>query len=252
LMCPNHASKTITRTPLSYGVNTGIPDFPDTDPSGSAPPLPTARSGCVCKACAKGDTAPRTMLPSRDNMANGVFFDYFSADPSVGLGMGMPFATIDRIEDPKDKTIMAGENVDTVSWAFDPPNAQAPTAGEMYPTTERQLGIIWAPNSKFAAGNPLPEMTPPLESLEINVDAGKGNGSSYAYARPSSSHPGGVNMAFVAGNVWFMKDTLSYFVYVKLMTSSDDKAATRGPQGVTVKLPAGFASHRLVDAEVNP
>jgi hypothetical protein len=95
-------------------------------------------------------------------------------------------------------------------------------------------------------------MTPPRESLKINVDAGDGQGTSYDFARPSSKHPGGVNMAFAAGNVLFVKDTISYFVYVKLMTSADNRAATRGAGGTWVPLPNGFAGYSVVDGDVTP
>jgi len=41
------------------------------------------------------------------------------------------------------------------------------------------------------------------------------------YARPSSHHPQGVNMALCDGHVKFVKDTIAYQVYQQLMASSD-------------------------------
>jgi hypothetical protein len=198
LVCPNEAPETPTGTPLSFAVNTGIPDFPTSDHSWSAPPLPKPRM-------AGGGGPDGGSFIARDQMTNGVFLDAFSLHPlfTGTISKEYRLSSLDFIRDRKDQTILLAENVDTSNYTFDPPKADDPTAEEIYPTTERRLGIIWAPSSQLDAGSPLPVMTPPKPSYRINVEAGKGNGSNYDHSRPSSKHPGGVNMAMASGSVQY-------------------------------------------------
>src|SRR5204863_3657173 len=52
----------------------------------------------------------------------------------------------------------------------------------------------------------------------INTDYfGKAKG--YYYSRPSSQHPGGVNVAMCGGELFFMREEIDYKVYEQLMTS---------------------------------
>ena len=95
-------------------------------------------------------------------------------------------------------------------------------------------------------------LTPPRDTYAINVGTGRGDGTSYDFSRPSSNHPGGVNIAFVGQNVQFMKDKLSYFVYAKLMTADDSQAGTPGDLGPPVMMPATFRMYQLSDADCNP
>jgi prepilin-type processing-associated H-X9-DG protein len=166
--------------------------------------------------------------------------------------------TLFDIHDLKERTILLSENVDAFNYTL-----EAPAGEEAYTTAERRIGIVWAPTTTFgpfpedsnrvgtmpeemrqvpkranvSAPDPQPTAEPPRDSYRANVDIGRGDGLSYDYSRPSSKHPGGVNVAFVGGHVQFMEDSVSYYVYVKLMTSDDMRAARFDEQGKRVLMP---------------
>lgn len=52
----------------------------------------------------------------------------------------------------------------------------------------------------------------------INGDKDTANAASIDTARPSSFHPGGVNVVFAGGNVQWLRDDIDYPVFVQLMT----------------------------------
>jgi len=45
-----------------------------------------------------------------------------------------------------------------------------------------------------------------------------------SWARPSSTHGGGVNVAFISGRVTFLREDIDYIVYIALMTLNDKKS----------------------------
>jgi prepilin-type N-terminal cleavage/methylation domain-containing protein/prepilin-type processing-associated H-X9-DG protein len=49
------------------------------------------------------------------------------------------------------------------------------------------------------------------------------------WARPSSYHSGGVNVAFAGGRVLFIRDDIDYRVYIALMTPNDKKSDAPNP-----------------------
>ncbi|MBS0207974.1 MAG: DUF1559 domain-containing protein [Planctomycetes bacterium] len=59
----------------------------------------------------------------------------------------------------------------------------------------------------------------------------------YDYARPSSNHVGGVNVAYCDGHIQFLSDETEYFVYCLLM-SPDGKSAK--PPGKTDPIKTGW------------
>jgi hypothetical protein len=116
---------------------------------------------------------------------------------------------------------------------------------------EVETGCIWTIGtvSPSTAIGVAPTMQPPVHSMRINVDTGLGDGVSYNYCRPSSKHPTGINIAFVGQQVQFMKDSISYFVYCKLMSSDDGKMRIPGTQTLVDN---SLRSYQLNDADVNP
>jgi hypothetical protein len=248
LICPSDPQPNRSGTPICYAVNTGIPDYPGN--AGIDLPRHAPRTACRCEACGGKAVVDAAVpdAPARDLAANGVFFDRFTSsrhfDPKSRTRPTV--ASLDSIRDGTAKTILLTENVDSINYTL-----SAAAGEEAYAIAERELGVVWAPNSTFAAGQP-PTIAPPADSYKINGDTGLGDGMSYAYSRPSSKHPGGVNMAFVGQNVQFMKDSLSYYVYVKLMTANDAGAATLDAQGNPVPLLAEFRTTPLTEAEISP
>ncbi len=55
---------------------------------------------------------------------------------------------------------------------------------------------------------------------------GSANTTSGQMNAPSSNHPGGVNAAFLGGNVVFLKDSVSRFVYAQLLSWDATKASS--------------------------
>jgi hypothetical protein len=49
------------------------------------------------------------------------------------------------------------------------------------------------------------------------------------WARPSSNHGGGVNVAFASGRVLFLRETIDYGIYIALMTPYDKKSDSPNP-----------------------
>jgi prepilin-type N-terminal cleavage/methylation domain-containing protein len=49
------------------------------------------------------------------------------------------------------------------------------------------------------------------------------------WARPSSNHSGGVNVAFISGRVTFLREDIDYIVYIALMTLNDKKSDSPNP-----------------------
>jgi prepilin-type N-terminal cleavage/methylation domain-containing protein len=62
-------------------------------------------------------------------------------------------------------------------------------------------------NRKLAASTATPTPYPPTTVA-----------TEYYYVRPSSSHPGGVNVAMCSGQTTFLRDDIDYWVYEQLMT----------------------------------
>jgi prepilin-type processing-associated H-X9-DG protein len=65
-----------------------------------------------------------------------------------------------------------------------------------------------------------------FESRTCNEDAGK---ATVTWARPSSYHSGGVNVAFGGGRAMFLRETIDYQVYIALMTMAQKQSNAPDP-----------------------
>jgi prepilin-type N-terminal cleavage/methylation domain-containing protein len=228
-------SKTLV-TPISYVVNTGQQDA-----------LVSAASGTW-----------------RDPQSSGMFFDAFTFNPLSGNATsGRTITMRDELcRDPKDKTVLMTENVDARNYMFDLTNEGG---SNNWLAAEAAVGSIFIFGTCSQTGTTsAPIMTPNsintsyTGSFRINSYAGSGletdaTAQAYAFARPSSKHPQLVNIAFVGQNVQAMRDSLSYYVFAKLM-ATDDKNITNVPGGTTVTGSSVvlFKNYQLSDADVNP
>lgn len=255
LNCPSDPPPSSGGTPTAYVVNAGIPDFGET-PDLPVPSGPPPRRECNCPTCLAG--SPGGLLPSpatRDARANGVFFDHFTTsrffDPAAAT---MKVVCVpDQIADPKDRTILATENVDAQNYTFDPPAGSGDSAAtEFYQRAEFQSAVVWDPKSTIDASTTPPRMTPSVDTQRVNVGVGAGGGGSYAFSRPSSRHPHGVNVAFVGQNVVFLHESVSYFVYAKLMAADDRRSAVVNLGGGSTPMSDAFRYYELSDGDVNP
>lgn len=229
-LCPSDPAPLKIGTPLSYVVNAGLPDAP---------------------AAIVNEQDEKQGIP-RDWAANGMFFDNYSehvlVKPNPAKRGPMVSMRDERIADPKSRTILLTENVDATSYAFEPSQS-----ADGWQAAEIQTGSIWRLDAVDDSTKP-PTMKPPVPSLGINVDMGKGDGKSYNYCRPSSRHPQSVNLAFVEVNVAPLRDTISYYVYAKLMASDDEHVAPAGQRrDESAAGPyRGFRGYKLSEEEINP
>jgi len=224
------------KTPrLSYVVNSGMRDASSAIPASSG-------SG--------GASAGSAGIP-RDRLANGMFFDNYSDDPLVKTKLSergpMIVMRSGQLRDPKDKTILLTENLDATKYVYDENDFPA--------RDPSQVEIIWGSTwnaGTITSSSPTIEPVIALPAYVLRPNAGVEKGPhplDYKYCRPSSAHPGGFNVAFVAGNVIFMRDTISYFVYAKLMASDDGNVKLPGLQ---TTLDKSFVRYQITDAEINP
>lgn len=209
LICPSDApDKRNVAFPLSYVLNCGMADL------------------------AADSAAVKAGMP-RDWAANGVFFDNtFPAGQQLSddLGMfskgraplsGMSAEYISR-GDGLGQTCLLSENVD---------------AGEYSDAAEAAVGILWDGSGKPDMTQDPPHLQPSKDVRMINVQSGGSGGKpTPQYARPSSFHPRGVNMAFCDGKVRFVSDSMDYYVYCLLMSPYSAKVKMPG----SLKVLPGF------------
>lgn len=183
-----------SRPVMSYVGNCGMPDEP------------VVRSSSTAQ-----------MLPDKPN--NGVFQDNFpyvlDSSGHITLQVNTAKQSISGVQagDGTSSTLMFSENSD---------------AGFYGDEQEWDVGFCWVPSVQEA--NRLPYASAPQPIRGINRETGQvdsafpasGNPSSdrprYAFARPSSNHPGGVNVVFCDGHTSFISDTMDYVVFGLLMS----------------------------------
>jgi len=142
--------------------------------------------------------------------------------------------------DGRDYTLAYGENVDSpnytvmawngwrVMWTFDEPEFISPRLAD------RTWGpvFLWAaaPEDRTPININGPDLTSTkcdeaipgrYTSRTCDMDPGKLRAR---WARLSSTHGGGVNVAFASGRTLFLRETIDYGVYIALMTPFDKKS----------------------------
>jgi hypothetical protein len=140
--------------------------------------------------------------PAADWNANGVFMNQF--DDGVAE---QPYVSLAWIEahNGANTTLLLSENVDAGQWTD---------------TDEALVGFVWVAeelNSQPSRGSAL---------WGVNERTGDGDGS-IKFARPSSFHPGGVNVVYASGETQFMDQNIDWLVFARLMTP--DGAAAKFP-----------------------
>jgi prepilin-type processing-associated H-X9-DG protein len=223
LLCPSDPPTSDLGTPMSYVVNTGMQD----------------------------STASAQM--PRDWADNGVFFDRYTGDPRVnssgGGGSSSSSQTTQIVSmnsayvmrgDGLQNTVLVSENVD---------------AGNYTDQQEAKLGMVWSGTGTVNTGSDPPNLNPSDDNMRINRGTGMSdlqggsvqtssntatqNSSSSSsspqasvFARPSSYHPGGVNMAFCDGRVTFVSQDIDYYVYCMLLSSNGARVRKPGTNNV--------------------
>lgn len=224
LICPSDVSSEnpdpeglADQARLSYVVNTGLKDQ-ETNPGAGDPPtmnaLPSESRG----------------LP-RDWAANGVFhysFPYEGPDSNgnyTPTGEKITKTASGSLIDGASTTLLLSENADAGRWTN---------------VLEQHVGFDWqatvddnhAPAP--AADGAQEFLTAAL--LRINDQAGLSDSAAdltaaQAYGRPSSYHPGGVNVAYADAHTSFLNQDIDYQVYCQLMTPAGEEAGPAGIKG---------------------
>jgi prepilin-type processing-associated H-X9-DG protein len=173
------------------------------------------RSGARCSYVANTGMPDSTGPPEvpADWPANGSYFNRFDDQRPLAE---MTLAYLDA-HDGAAQTLLCSENVDAGSWT----DHQEPL-----------VGFVWRP--EVVDGAPAPGS----DLLAINELTGEGDGS-YRFARPSSFHPGGVNVTYCDGHGDFLDEQVDYLVFCRMMTSNWPEA--RWP-GTGAPLPAEYGA----------
>ncbi len=192
------------------------------------------------------DITPETTVPPSTNnqgekLANGIFFNRYT--PAVKKGQGPPtmvndtrfqrlVMSLDHIPDGASNTLMLSENLQAYKYT-----ANVNTGGNdvfetnnSYPAqydqgdlrqVELSTGFVWNPSytsnptgALRINGNKngdafLPKVTTENPPKASNMN----NPNHWVYARPSSAHSGGVNVAMCGGELFFLRDDIDYKVY---------------------------------------
>ncbi|MDV6031752.1 MAG: DUF1559 domain-containing protein [Phycisphaera sp. RhM] len=165
--------------------------------------------------------------------ANGVFNNQFPGllpnGDAVHLG---PEISLGDFTDGVSHTLLFTENVQALPWhragfidAEDLILRDGQEPASYQPTSRYAQGIVWHRESDDPASG-LPPVQPthrinstlggrPLEELQMT------QANAHDLARPSSLHPGGVNITLADGSVRFLSETVDYRVYQSLLAPDD-------------------------------
>lgn len=229
LVCPSNPPALNYPPPCAYVVNAGQADMSAMFGSAGMPSFPA------------------------DWLANGVFFDCFQ-DSMTTMMMDVPMSatcnmgpqvamSLDYLgsHDGTSMTLMLSENIDAGSYAD--PNAQGLPDASMgmtsmgmdlpYAVLESQQGFVW-----WGDVDGMGNVTPPFGSSYGKINgptdsAANGNPRfPYTNARPSSNHPGGVNVLFCDGHSRFLSQDIDYQLYCLLMSSYGAQVLPPGAMNV--------------------
>jgi prepilin-type processing-associated H-X9-DG protein len=192
------------------------------------PSNPQTTSNSYVVNCGMKDGPGSPNMP-RDWAENGIFFDLFTGDPRVtGQKPGFKMATMSNAfimrSDGLQQTLLMSENVDAGLWTD---------------TDEARIGMLWNADGSIDQTKNPPHLVPPHDFMQINrgiglseLDPGRKEPSRKldpaTYARPSSYHPGGVNVVFCDGHVQFLSEKIDYYVYCLLMSTNGERVRMPG------------------------
>jgi len=216
LICPSDARDTSSGPPLSYVANAGQMDAM---PSNTNNP------------------------PPGDHAANGVFTSRWEGDPNAPA-RPIVKTTKDSIIDGTSNTLLLSENLDaryyhdadadysnkanlgTKITYNDPGYANSPDPK----SPERYTTFVWW--GRLQPQDLDANSLAPLNALrKINGKPATGSTESLesmSYARPSSNHPGGVNVTWCDGRSGFLSEGIEYGVFCLIMSSNGKKTNPAG------------------------
>jgi prepilin-type processing-associated H-X9-DG protein len=132
---------------------------------------------------------------------------------------------LDDLKDGASNTIAFAENTYLKTWCVEP-------GAGVNGISEIHSAVIWDPSgTSFAPVDPSDDTT--------SVAGGA------AYARPSSRHTAGFNVAFWDGSARYVSDTIDYSVYARLMSSNGNR--TQDPGASSWTGPTAFTNFPGID-----
>ncbi len=184
-----------------------------TDSEKMALRAPQSPTSFVCNAGRRDYPTPTASLPAdwrsnavfvnRDDLPGGNPVKVEVTDASfIAKGNGLAF------------TLLLSENLDAGTWYNIIPNPANETVNCV---------VFWPPDSQ---GQP-PKPVHFINGMKDNTS------TAYDLARPSSLHPGGVNMFFCGGQGRFVSDRMDYRIYCALMTPRSATAMDPGTTTLT-------------------
>jgi len=241
LVCPSNPGN-VGSNPLSYTVNTGSANTAsDNFPPVMGPTWAEDINSGVFFNQSKADW----MGGANPNPGVGGFgiAPPYPATPMPVVKVSLDFITSN---DGSSNTMMLSENLQSSNWASDPTNANELMPFQSDFQVRQQTGFVWfitgnltgygnnaePPTSAQAAGFNLnaykingiaKSVSVPIPNTAFNAAATTppgGNGG-LAFARPSSSHPGGANFYFCDNHYRFISEDIPYHVYTQLMTTKN-------------------------------
>ncbi len=220
LTCPSNPPVTQGEPNLSYVVNAGCRDEWQNGSNPSQPlrnPFENAANGVFFDRTRRADlgVSPDPQWPGNDVRD--------ASNPNQDAPeITMSIAYIQAKGDGTTKTLMLSESLAALYWGY-PSNeyGQTTDANFHFGMTWVQVGAIQSDTKLRINGA---KATPTYSTLGEMKDWLTGSGGpNDLNPRPgiaSSNHSGGVNAAFVAGNVVFLNDQMDPVVFAQLMTSN--------------------------------
>jgi prepilin-type processing-associated H-X9-DG protein len=151
-----------------------------------------------------------------DTTDNGVFVNLLDYARQIPLppGVKVPKVRLGTMKDGAGTTLMYSENIHK-SYGTQPMFGWVGNriANEIM---EQRFGMVWVVD------------TAPAAAVQERINGNTADLIDFPfatpqYARPASSHSGGVNAAFCDGNVRFVRDDVDYIVYQALLTPNGRK-----------------------------
>lgn len=173
-----------------------------------------------------------------ENAANGVFFDRTrqsdgaydgrsalddARDNAQPQPAGAPMITMSSasIKDGATRTLMLTENRNATHWGHFGLNNEIPDQKYYFGFCWEQPAVMVSNPASPRRINGSDDQDDTLNLEDMDPDDGF----------PSSYHPGGVNAAFVGGNVTFLNEQIEPLIYAQLMTSNFKRSDLKNPAG---------------------
>ena len=239
LVCPSDPPDNVNGTPLGYVANCGVEDT-NLVPS-SSPKTPSP--------------------PPADRAANGVFHNNAKGYSEVSVTMNYLGSN-----DGASNTMLLTENLQSGEWAAPIPDGQTQASYSQNASGQRvvapnaffleagdrrlaewQTGAVWADPTVLSAQD---YEARKINGLKDNPGPWWKTGS---FARPSSNHPGGVQVTMGDARVIFISDSVGYHVYFAIMTPKGKQAVGTSGSPVGAKVENTnifFSDYILNDADL--